>query len=119
MNVNSSASLFKISHAIFSLCVTPPISKHCLTLNREKKTATPIIINYENLRNCVSGLYSLCQLTYFCVCHLEIASKLFFQQSIQFPSISGSHVFSHHASGHDIIKSHDVIFFNEILMGFQ
>ena len=67
----------------------------------------------------VSQVYTHCQLTYYCVCHLEIASQLLFQQSFQFPSISGSHVFPI-MHGHDTItKSHDVIFFNEISMRFQ
>ena len=63
----------------------------------------------------VSDQYT--HLTYYCVCHLENASQLFFK-SIQFPFISGSHVFSHNASGHDIIKSHCVTFFNEISVIF-
>ena len=90
MNVNCSASLFKINHVDF----LTPISKHCLTFTLEQKNSNPKHINFENHRNFVSGLYSLYQLIYYCVYHLEIASYLCLTRaSTQYPSISGSHVF--------------------------
>ena len=63
MNVNCSASLFK-NTCQFSRCVlNHPFQNIALHLIK-KRINNPSNINYENLRYCVSGLNSLCQLTY-------------------------------------------------------
>ena len=81
MNVNCLESLFQISHANFLIVRYPTHFKVLSYIYFIKKTATPITLTY-----CVSGLYSLCQLTYYCVCNLEFASRQFLARSFNIPS---------------------------------
>ena len=120
-HVNSSASLFKIIHAFFSLCVTPPILKHCLTFNKECKKNS-ISNNKITMKTSetVSQIYTLTLLANFQLC-LPSRNCLttIFNRAFNFPPFLATMFFSHHASGNAIIKSYDVIFFNEMSMKFQ
>ena len=58
MNVNCSASLFKIIHSSFLIVwyppppPPPPISKHCLAFLPWRQNSNPYNINCEHLRIC-------------------------------------------------------------------
>ena len=97
LDVNCSTSVYnKPYHLLIVVTchpVTPPISKHCFNLLKNKQTAIPAIINIENLRETVTQVYSLSRQQFYHVCQLETAKQMFYEEPPCFPSNSGSHVF--------------------------
>ena len=73
MNVNCSVSQLRIINANFLIVCYPTHFKTLSYIYFRNKNSNPNNINYKNLRKSVSGLYSLCWLTCYCVFHLEIA----------------------------------------------
>ena len=75
-------------------CITPPISKHCLTFAKKNlQTTTPPLINIKNLRETVSEVYSLSQAILLSCLPSRNSKTNVFEEPPHFPSNAGSHVF--------------------------